>query len=79
MNTVQINFGIAFIAGLVSFLSPCILPMVPIYIAQLVGPTNLSGEQSATHLDYASDHVSACNCICDRLYFGICRIRSNGQ
>ena len=38
MNPTQISLGIAFIAGLVSFLSPCVLPLVPIYIAQLVGP-----------------------------------------
>lgn len=29
----------AFVAGLVSFLSPCVLPLVPVYLAQLVGPT----------------------------------------
>ncbi len=33
----QISLGIAFIAGLASFLSPCVLPLVPIYLAQLVG------------------------------------------
>ena len=33
----QINIGVAFVAGLVSFLSPCVLPLVPIYLAQLVG------------------------------------------
>ncbi|HEV2236446.1 MAG TPA: cytochrome c biogenesis protein CcdA [Ktedonobacterales bacterium] len=27
-----------FAAGLASFLSPCILPLVPVYLAQLVGP-----------------------------------------
>jgi cytochrome c-type biogenesis protein len=37
MSSVQISFGVAFLAGLASFLSPCILPLVPIYIAQLVG------------------------------------------
>ncbi|MFL5629299.1 MAG: cytochrome c biogenesis CcdA family protein [Ktedonobacteraceae bacterium] len=37
MDTSQVSFGVAFIAGLASFLSPCILPLVPIYIAQLVG------------------------------------------
>ncbi|GAC1393140.1 MAG: cytochrome c biogenesis protein CcdA [Ktedonobacteraceae bacterium] len=37
MNPSQINIGIAFVAGLVSFLSPCVLPLVPIYLAQLVG------------------------------------------
>ncbi|BCL84039.1 cytochrome C biogenesis protein CcdA [Ktedonobacteria bacterium brp13] len=39
MNPTQISLSIAFIAGLASFLSPCVLPLVPIYLAQLVGPT----------------------------------------
>jgi cytochrome c-type biogenesis protein len=33
----QVSFGVAFLAGLASFLSPCVLPLVPIYLAQLVG------------------------------------------
>jgi cytochrome c-type biogenesis protein len=37
MDSAQISFGIAFVAGLASFLSPCVLPLVPIYLAQLVG------------------------------------------
>lgn len=37
MNPSQVSFGIAFVAGLVSFLSPCMLPLVPIYVAQLAG------------------------------------------
>jgi len=37
MHFSQIGFGVAFIAGLASFLSPCVLPLVPIYLAQLVG------------------------------------------
>jgi cytochrome c-type biogenesis protein len=39
MNPTQISLGIAFFAGLASFLSPCVLPLVPIYLAQLVGPS----------------------------------------
>jgi cytochrome c-type biogenesis protein len=31
-------FG-AFLAGLLSFFSPCVLPLTPIYVAQLVGPS----------------------------------------
>jgi len=34
----NLNILIAFLAGLVSFLSPCVLPLVPSYLAQLVGP-----------------------------------------
>lgn len=29
----------AFLAGLLSFASPCVLPLTPVYIAQMVGPT----------------------------------------
>lgn len=37
MNPSQLSLGIAFAAGLASFLSPCVLPLVPIYLGQLVG------------------------------------------
>jgi cytochrome c-type biogenesis protein len=37
MNASQVSLGVAFLGGLVSFLSPCVLPLVPIYLAQLVG------------------------------------------
>ena len=34
----NISFLAAFGAGLASFLSPCVLPLVPVYFASLVGP-----------------------------------------
>jgi len=37
MDSSQLTFGVAFLAGMASFLSPCVLPLVPIYLAQLVG------------------------------------------
>jgi len=37
MNFSQIGYGVAFLAGLTSFLSPCVFPLVPLYLAQLVG------------------------------------------
>src|SRR5579884_318752 len=37
MNPAQLSIGVAFIAGLASFLSPCVLPLVPVYLIQLVG------------------------------------------
>lgn len=37
MLSSNVTLGIAFLAGLASFLSPCVLPLVPIYLAQLVG------------------------------------------
>ncbi|MFC1962268.1 cytochrome c biogenesis CcdA family protein, partial [Chloroflexota bacterium] len=35
---VSISVLAAFGAGLLSFLSPCVLPMVPVYLASLYGP-----------------------------------------
>jgi cytochrome c-type biogenesis protein len=37
MISSQASVVVAFLAGLASFLSPCVLPLVPIYLAQLVG------------------------------------------
>jgi cytochrome c-type biogenesis protein len=34
----NISFLAAFGAGLVSFVSPCVLPLIPVYFASLVGP-----------------------------------------
>lgn len=34
---------VAFLAGLLSFLSPCVLPLVPVYIAQIAGTTAAGG------------------------------------
>ena len=34
----EISLWLAFSAGLLSFLSPCVLPLVPVYLASLVGP-----------------------------------------
>lgn len=35
----NISFPVAFIAGILSFISPCVLPLVPAYLIQLVGPS----------------------------------------
>src|SRR6266852_6462819 len=51
MDAAQISFGVAFLAGLASFLSPCVLPLVPIYLAQLVGHSvsqSADGQQERT-------------------------------
>ncbi|GAC1358007.1 MAG: cytochrome c biogenesis protein CcdA [Ktedonobacteraceae bacterium] len=48
MYSSQVSLGIAFIAGLASFLSPCVLPLVPIYLAQLVGQS-VSQAQTTLH------------------------------
>lgn len=37
MNFLNISYGIAFLAGLASFLSPCVLSLVPAYVGYLGG------------------------------------------
>lgn len=38
LNFVQdVSFGVAFVAGLLSFFSPCLLPMVPAYLMYITG------------------------------------------
>lgn len=46
----DIGFGAAFLAGLLSFVSPCVLPIVPPYLAYLAGVSfsELSDEQERT-------------------------------
>jgi cytochrome c-type biogenesis protein len=34
----NINVAIAFAAGILSFLSPCILPLIPSYLSLCIGP-----------------------------------------
>lgn len=45
--TTHITAGIAFLAGLVSFVSPCVLPLVPAYLSLLTGES-LENLQSST-------------------------------
>ncbi len=40
----DVTFPVAFVAGLLSFLSPCILPLVPVYIANVAGTSVLTSE-----------------------------------
>jgi len=42
----NITYGVAFIAGLASFFSPCTLPLVPAYISYLGGKTAASNGQN---------------------------------
>lgn len=39
IESIPVSFGLAFIAGLASFLSPCVLPLVPSYITFVTGVT----------------------------------------
>lgn len=39
MTDVSVSYGLAFLAGLASFLSPCVLPLVPSYVTFVTGMT----------------------------------------
>ena len=40
-GSVLISFPIAIVAGIVAFLSPCVLPLVPAYLSYITGLTGL--------------------------------------
>jgi cytochrome c-type biogenesis protein len=40
-----ISIPLAFLAGLLSFLSPCVLPLVPVYLGYLTGTTMASSPE----------------------------------
>jgi cytochrome c-type biogenesis protein len=60
MNEVSVSFGVAFLAGLVSFLSPCVLPIVPSYVTFITGMTldELSVRGTAAARAKAALHAS---------------------
>jgi len=43
MSGENLSIFVAFIAGVASFLSPCVLPLVPAYVGHLIGATANSG------------------------------------
>ena len=45
--TEGLNYGIAFVAGVLSFLSPCVLPLIPSYVS-LIGGTSIQQLQENT-------------------------------
>jgi len=37
VTTGALSFGVVFLAGVISFISPCVLPLVPVYLSVLTG------------------------------------------
>jgi cytochrome c-type biogenesis protein len=60
-STTHITVGIAFLAGLVSFISPCVLPLVPAYLSLLTGESveDLKGETTVTARAQTMAHAVA--------------------
>jgi cytochrome c-type biogenesis protein len=48
-----VNVAIAFGAGMLSFLSPCVLPLVPAFLVNMAGETALAGTQRARTVVHA--------------------------
>ncbi len=48
----------AFVAGLLSFVSPCVLPLTPIYMARLVGPSIWQSEHANAQAQAALRRVT---------------------
>ena len=48
MEGQSISLALAFGAGILSFVSPCILPLVPAYVAQLAGSATAESEHART-------------------------------
>ncbi len=46
----NISLLVAFSAGVLSFLSPCVLPLVPVYLASLYGPEIFRSEVARTRI-----------------------------
>lgn len=61
MDATSVSFGLAFLAGLVSFLSPCVLPLVPSYVSFVTGLTldELRDADSASVRRHAALHATA--------------------
>jgi cytochrome c-type biogenesis protein len=53
VETPELTLSIAFLAGLLSFASPCVLPLVPAYVGYLGGTTVLSGQQEGAQHETA--------------------------
>ena len=62
----EITIGLAFIAGLVSFISPCVLPLVPAYIGYMGGRTV---NNFSTHLKLAQDIRNRANTVIHSMFF----------
>ncbi len=54
----NISFLAAFGAGLVSFVSPCVLPLVPVYFASLVGPEILEPKTAVSRMPILAHSLS---------------------
>ena len=72
------NLAIAFGAGMLSFLSPCVLPLVPAYLVNLAGESALDGSDRRRTLVHAAAFVVGFSAVFTLLWIGIALLGSLG-
>ncbi len=65
------NVAIAFGAGILSFLSPCVLPLVPAFLVNMAGEAALSGERRTQTVAHALAFVLGFSAIFTALWMAI--------
>jgi cytochrome c-type biogenesis protein len=72
------NLAIAFGAGILSFVSPCVLPLVPAYLVNLAGETALSGTDRRRTIAHAAAFVIGFSAVFTLLWIGIALLGTLG-
>src|SRR6266545_2693878 len=67
----QMNVAIAFGAGILSFLSPCVLPLVPAFLVNIAGEAALSGRARARTILHALAFVLGFSAVFTLLWVAI--------
>ncbi|HEX9268932.1 MAG TPA: cytochrome c biogenesis protein CcdA, partial [Candidatus Limnocylindria bacterium] len=65
------NLAVAFGAGILSFLSPCVLPLVPAYLVNLAGESALGGADRRRTMSHALVFVLGFSAVFTLLWVGI--------
>jgi len=66
-----VNIAIAFGAGILSFLSPCVLPLVPAFLVNMAGEAALSGTQRTRTVVHALAFVAGFSVVFTLLWIAI--------
>jgi cytochrome c-type biogenesis protein len=66
-----VNVAIAFGAGILSFLSPCVLPLVPAFLVDMAGEAALAGTQRARTLAHALAFVLGFSAVFTALWVAV--------
>jgi cytochrome c-type biogenesis protein len=72
------NLAIAFGAGILSFVSPCVLPLVPAYLVNLAGETAISGTDRRRTITHAAVFVAGFSAVFTLLWIGIALLGTLG-